>query len=126
MSDGGPADINGWEVLVIEESQDRDGQSRSFFHRVGRVNRNRDGSYNVYCAAWPAGTNKMQLRPPREKTDQQQRGGGQQQRGGRQQAPAQQQQQRQPAQQQQRGRQAPVADQSGFGPPPLGDDEIPF
>ncbi len=54
-----------FDVFSIRETQTESGQSQSWWTRVGRAFRNRDGSINVHLDALPM-QGKLQLREPSE------------------------------------------------------------
>lgn len=53
-------------VYAVVEKDGKDGQQRSFWVKVGAAFANRDGSTTLLLDAFPIGTNKLQVREPRE------------------------------------------------------------
>ena len=53
-------------VYAIPESKDGE---KSFWPKLGIAYTNRDGSISIYLEALPLGTNKLQVREPRERDD---------------------------------------------------------
>jgi hypothetical protein len=51
---------------IVERKDAKDGQQRSFWVKVGAAFANRDGSTTLLLDAFPIGTNKLQVREPRE------------------------------------------------------------
>ncbi len=54
-----------FDVFSIKETQAENGETQSWWTRVGRAFRNRDGSINVHLDALPP-QGKLQLRVPSE------------------------------------------------------------
>ncbi len=56
---------NAGRRLAVYAINEREGD-RAYWHKIGAAFTNRDGSLTLYLDALPLGTNKLQVREPRE------------------------------------------------------------
>jgi len=52
--------------LTVYAINEKDGDRPSWWQRIGSAFTNRDGSTSIYLDALPLGTNKLQVREPRD------------------------------------------------------------
>ena len=66
MSDSNGTSVTSGKRLAVYAINDKDGDRGTWWQRIGQAFTNRDGSIGIYLDALPLGTNKLQVREPRD------------------------------------------------------------
>jgi len=67
MSDSnGSGSGSGGKRLAVYAINEKDGERAAWWQKIGMAFTNRDGSITLYLDALPLGTNKLQVREPKE------------------------------------------------------------
>lgn len=65
MTDSNGSNRDG-KRLAVYAINEKDGDRGSWWQKIGTAFNNRDGSISIYLDALPLGTNKLQVREPRD------------------------------------------------------------